>query len=147
MCHSQQAYEASGNEKKVLYAMCIGLNHNGSPLFSFDNEPWSKLSKDSLVRPNNTDLGKEVSRRALLYNIMPVPRPRNWNRGQIMEWLEQNAIGDEKCMEFLTNEVSRLRVVLERDYQHHQAATGAEGALTNTGGGGGRNWRGPVPYL
>ncbi len=62
LCYCQQVHEDSGNEKKVLYLMCIGLNHNGLPLFSFDNEPWSLLSKSLLVRPKNPDFGKEVAR-------------------------------------------------------------------------------------
>jgi hypothetical protein len=139
----QEVYEGSGNEKKVLYLMCIGLNHvDDLPLFSFENEPWSQLPKTSLVRPKNTDYGKEVSRRAMLYSICPVPRPSNWKRAQIMEWLEENPVVDAKCIEFLTNEVFRLRVVLETAQQQQIAAASSE-----AGGGRGQNWRGSVPYL
>ena len=60
----QQAYEDSGNEKKVLYLMCIGLNNSDAPLFSFEALPWSKLPKSSRVRPKNTDFGIEIDRRA-----------------------------------------------------------------------------------
>jgi hypothetical protein len=43
-------YEGSGNKKKVLYLMFIGLNHvDGSPLFSFENESWSQLLLKSLL--------------------------------------------------------------------------------------------------
>jgi hypothetical protein len=47
VCVSEQHYVDSGNEKKVLYLLCIGLNCNGGnqPLFSFEREPWSLLSK------------------------------------------------------------------------------------------------------
>jgi hypothetical protein len=144
LCNCQRVYEDSGNEKKVLYLMCVGLNHNGLPLFSFENEPWSLLPKSSLVRPKNTDYVKEVARRAEHFNISPAPRPSNWTRAQIMEWLEQNTIREEKDIEFLTNEVSRLCVVLERAQQ--QTRTTTELVSTNAGGSG-RNWRGAVPYL
>ena len=123
--------------------MCIGLNHvDGLPLFSLENEPWSQLPKSSLVRPKNTDYGKEVLRRAMLYSIRPVPQPRNWNRVKIMDWLGENPVVDEKCIEFLTNEVLRLRVVLETAQQQQIAAASSE-----AGGGRGQYWRGSVPYL
>jgi hypothetical protein len=76
-CVSQDIYEDSGNKKKVLYLLCIGLNHNELPLFSFDDEPWSLLPKTSIVCPQNSHLVKEASRRAELYNITPVPRPQS----------------------------------------------------------------------
>ena len=46
---------------RILFLMCIGYNHNGLPLFSFDNKPWSLLSKSLLVCPKNTDIGKKVA--------------------------------------------------------------------------------------
>jgi hypothetical protein len=147
LCQCQQVYEGSGNEKKVLYLMCIGLNHNGLPLFSFENEPWSQLPKTSLVRPKNTDYGKEVSRRAILYSTCPAPCPTNWNRAQSMEWLQQNPVVDAKCIEFLTNEVSRLRVVLERAQQQQAAAASVSTTTSHAGGASGQNWQGSVPYL
>ncbi len=85
-----------GKWEEGLYLMCIGLNHNGLPLFSFDNEPWSLLSKSSLVRPENPDFGMEVASQAKHYSISPVPRPSNWTRAQIMEWLEQNTVREHK---------------------------------------------------
>jgi hypothetical protein len=54
MCLSQEVYVDSGNSKKVLHLLCIGLtadNNNNAPLFSFDREPWSALGKTSVVRP------------------------------------------------------------------------------------------------
>jgi hypothetical protein len=42
MCLSQEVYVDSGNIKKVLHLLCIGLtadNNNNAPLFSFDWEP------------------------------------------------------------------------------------------------------------
>jgi hypothetical protein len=98
LCQCQQVYEGSGNEKKVLYLMCIGLNHNGLPLFSFENEPWSQLPKTSLVRPKNTDYGKEVSRRAILYvhvqlhvQVIGIVR-RVWNGSSRIQLLTPNVL-------------------------------------------------------
>jgi hypothetical protein len=84
-CLCRDVYVDSGNEKKVLYLLCIGLNRNNDqPLFSFDREPWSVLPKNSLARPRNTDYVNEIKRRADLFNIIPVPRANNWKRAQIM---------------------------------------------------------------
>ncbi|KAI2508206.1 hypothetical protein MHU86_6257 [Fragilaria crotonensis] len=60
-----------------------------------------------------------------------------------MEWLERNPIQNVTDKEFLTNEVFRLRDLLIRAQQHQQEHENS-GVL---GGGGGRNWRGNVPYL
>jgi hypothetical protein len=116
----QQVYEDSGNDKKVLFLMCIGLNHNDAPLFSFDMLPWSKLPKSSLVRPKNTDFGIEIDRRAKVYNILPIPRPRNWSRKSTMEWLQVNPVRDPRDIEFLTKEVLRLHDILERAQLRHK---------------------------
>ena len=40
-CPCRQHYEDSGNNKKVLYLMSIGVTHNDAPLFSFEMAPWS----------------------------------------------------------------------------------------------------------
>jgi hypothetical protein len=148
ICVSEQVYVESGNEKKVLYLMCLGLTHRTNndseeqPLFSFEQQPWSMLPKNSLLRPKNSDFVHEITRRTHLFNIVPVPRPSNWSRAQIMEWLERNPIQNVADKEFLTNEVFRLRDLFIRAQQHQQEHENS-GVL----GGGGRNWRGNVPYL
>jgi hypothetical protein len=135
---SQKIYIESGNDKKVLFLLCIGLNDNTDiPLFSFENEPWSRLPKNSSMRPRNTDFVHEITRRAKLYNILPVPRASNWKRPQITEWLEQNPVREGNCIEFLTDEVAKLRDILVRAQQQ-------ENELTSPGG---RKWRGTVPFL
>jgi hypothetical protein len=63
-CLSQQLYVDAGNEKKVLYLFCIGLNRSNNsnePLFSFEQEPWSFLPKN-LLRPRNVDYVHEITR-------------------------------------------------------------------------------------
>ncbi len=144
LCASQQHYEDSGNNKKVLYMMSIGLTHNDAPLFSVDVPPWSLLPKTTL-RPKNTDFGIEIDRRAALYNIHPTPRPRNWSRKLTTEWLENNPVSDARDVEFLRKEVSRVRAVLERAQQSQ--GTGSGNGELNMADSSGRNWRGPLPYL
>jgi len=54
MCLSQEVYVDSGNSKKVLHLLCIGLtadNNDNEPLFLFDQEPWSVLAKILDVHP------------------------------------------------------------------------------------------------
>lgn len=149
-CISEKVYVDSGNEKKVLYLLCVGLmyrnnNEDIRPLFSFEEEPWSLLPKNSHVRPKNTEYIREITRRARLFNIVPESRPSNWTRVQILEWLEHNPIRNNEDIEFLTNEVLRLQDLLIRA----QRQQGASGTTTAGSGGrqGGRNWRGNVPYL
>ena len=141
---SEQVYIDSGNEKKILFLLCIGLrNHdNEQPLFSLESEPWSLLPKTTILRPKNSDYVKEITRRATLFNIAPLPRPSNWTRVQTLEWLEQNPVRVANDIEFLSNEVARLQDVLRRAQQQNDGENG-----TASSRGGGRNWRGPVPYL
>ena len=143
-CVSEQHYVNSGNEKIILFVLCIGLNREGDskPLFSFEREPWSLLPKASILRPKNTDFVNEVRRRASLFNVTPIPRPSNWRRGQMLEWLEQNPVHDNSDIQFLTNEVLRLQEVLMRAQQQDFGTTSGDDS-----GRGGRAWRGLVPYL
>ena len=133
---SRQVYIGSGNDKKVLYLLCIGLNrpdrNDAEPLFSFETEPWSLLPKSSIVRPKNMDYVNEIMQRAELYNTVPLPRARNWNRVQTMEWLQKNPIRDHADIEFLTNEMLRVEDVLIRKARGQQEM--------NAGGRG--HWRG-----
>jgi hypothetical protein len=124
--------------------MCLGLNHDGAPLFLFEMPPWSLLPK-LLLHPKNTDFAVEIDRRAKLYNILPTPRPRNWSRKtSTMEWLQANPVRNPCDIEFLTTEVIRLRDVLERAQLMQQA----NGELSTSGyAGGERKWQGAVPYL
>jgi hypothetical protein len=121
-CVSQQVFVDSGNKKKVLFLMCIGLmycnnNNEEQPLFYLTEEPWLLLPKNSHVRPKNSEYILEVTRRADLFNVVPIPRPSNWTRIQILEWLNHNPIRDVVDIKFLTNEVLRLRDLLIRAQQ------------------------------
>lgn len=47
-CALHQVYVDSGNQKKVLFLLCLGLSlsdTNDAPLLSFETEPWSRLPK------------------------------------------------------------------------------------------------------
>ena len=137
-CRSKQIYIDSGNNKKVLFMLSIGLRVNNEPLFSVDEEPWSTLPK-TVFRPRNNDFVHEVLRRANDMNINPLPRPTNWNRQQSMEWLERNPFTTDADVEFLTSEVRRLReVLLRRAREQDEQQQGSIGR---------GHWRGCVPYL
>jgi hypothetical protein len=155
-CVSEKVYVECGNEKKVLYLMCIGLTHRNNNsneaqlLFSFEQEPWSLLlAKNSFLRPKNSDFVHEITRRAHLFNLVrPLPCPSKWSRVQILEWLEQNPIQNVADIEFLTKEVFRLQVLLIRAQQQWQGIE--NNSITSAGGGRGggeRIWQGNFPYL
>ena len=86
-CTSQQIYIDSGNEKKVLFLLSIGLNYNNKPLFSFEREQWPCLP-ETFLRPRNNDYVHEIKQRANLFNIHPIPRPSNWLRSR--QWTGLN---------------------------------------------------------
>ena len=88
-CASHQVYVNSGNQKKVLFLLCLGLclsDTHDAPLFSFETEPWSRLPKTEM-RPVNVDFAKEVVRRSRILRIHPTSRPLNWPKSQKIEWL------------------------------------------------------------
>ena len=133
-------YTNSGNEKKVLFLLCIGLTapplstynndddsgtSDGSAaenelLFGFDDKPWSLLPKAVIPRPQNRDYVAEIVRRATLYLILPLPRPVNWSRTRQMEWLESHPIKDKVDVDFLMAETLRLKQVLLRRAREQQ---------------------------
>jgi len=147
-CDSQQVYENSGNQKKVLFLLCLGLclsETDDSPLFSFENEPWSCLPKTEM-RPVNVDFAMEIVRRARLLRIHPTPRPLNWPKAQKLEWLEIDPVEDIIDISFLRGEVSRIKGILERSLEEEQQQLELVG-LGGIGVSRGGNWRGSVPYL
>ena len=89
------------------------------------------------MRPKNQECIREISRQSTLYDILPRPRPTNWKRPRIMEWLESNPVREDDCKAFIAAEVGRLRVTLEQLQQQ---------ACESAPAGGGK-WRGNVPYL
>ena len=140
-----KVYVDSGNDKSTLYVLSIGLEHNNEPLFSLEQEPWSTLSKNTLRPPKNSDLVKEVRRRAIASNMRSAPRPSNWTRNQMIEWLEEHPVSDSMDVQFLTFEVLRLQETSLRMQQKHQqflTMEGVSGAVLRGG-----NWRGCIPYL
>jgi hypothetical protein len=153
----QELYVDSGNDKMVLYLLSIGLkNILGEPLVAFDKEPWCSLPKNQFRSPKNTDLVTEIRRRAhegVSRNMTSIPRPTNWTRMQMMDWLESNPVSDAPSVDFLTSEVLRLhevhqRMESERRQQHESSADTAGAANASSGQGGGSGpWRGNVPYM
>jgi hypothetical protein len=142
----KKAYVESGNDKSMLYVLSIGqtgLDHDDEPLFSLEQEPWSRLPKNALRPPKNSDLAKEVRRRAAIdnNNTRPGPRPSNWTRNQMIEWLQENPVYASIDVQFLRFEVLRLREITLQMQRERQQLVAVEGA------GVGGYWRGCIPYL
>ncbi len=107
-CVSEQHYVESGS-KKVLYLLCIGLKRKGGkePHFFFEREPWSLIpKKTSFVCPKNTDFVNDIGRRASLFEVTIVPRPRNWTRDQKtwLAWMPQS--GSQQCWHWIPHKWS-----------------------------------------
>ena len=73
---------ASGNSKRILFAMSIGLTDdvNGSELATSDLafEPYKCLRGEKTFCPQKKDLQTEVGRRALTRGLPP-PKCNNWS--------------------------------------------------------------------
>ena len=136
LCGSEKVHVRSGNKKTVLYLLCIGLQavDNSESLLCLGREPRSLLPKGT-VHPKSIDYEKEIVQRAELFRMSPVPRPRNWNKGQRIEWLVRYPTVVAADIEFLENEAMRLTDVWNR-----QVTEGSR-----RGGGCGGNWHDAVP--
>ena len=76
---SKQHYVAKGNDKRILFCLCIGLkNANGGPLIDNEKDPWAKQPAD-VKKPKLADhLKPEILRRSALFvtfGSKPAPRP------------------------------------------------------------------------
>jgi hypothetical protein len=148
-CLSQKVYVESGNQKKVLHLLSIGLlvsDTNDDPLFSFDSEPWCMLPKTTEMRPVNSEFAKEIIRRSTVLRIHPTPRPSNWPKSLKIEWLQTHPVQDSIDVSFLRGEVLRLKEILERslvEERQQREMLGLDGIGVSRGG----NWRGLVPHL
>lgn len=131
-------YAKDGHMKKVLYVFCIGLlDDDKNPIFDIESEQWTGCPLAKL-KIKNVDYVGEIKRRALLYSIQPVPRPSNWKRGQILEWLQQHPVTGSADVEFLKREVSRIYDLWRNSVAEREAVQQTSGS---------KHWRGPVPYL
>ena len=130
----KKVYLESGNDKSMLYVLSIGrigLDHDVNSLFSLEQEPWSRRPKNALRPPKNSDLAKEVRRRAAIDNNTR-PRPNNWTYNQTIEWLKENPVSASIDDQFLRFEVLRLREItlqMQRERQHLVTVEGAVGGF------------------
>jgi hypothetical protein len=80
-----------------------------------------------------------------------LPRPTNWARMQMMEWLDSNPVSEACDVDFLTSENLRLHKVNDRMRSEHQqqesSANATDDAANVSRGGGMGPWRGNVPYM
>jgi hypothetical protein len=88
------------------------------------------------MQPQNLEYLREANRRAVLYDIVPRPRPSNWKRPRIIKWLQDNPVREGDCKAFFS-EIEKLRNIL---LQLQEQATELALAVTS-------KWQGTVPYL
>ena len=78
--------------------------------------------------------------------MKPATRPSNWTRNHMMEWLEENPVGDTTDIQFLTFKVLRLQeisVKMQLEQQQFLMMDGISSAVPARCG----NRRGNIPYL
>ena len=152
----QALYVDSGTDKTVLCVLAIGLKTNDDkPLFAVNEEPWCSLTNQQFRSPKNTDMLKEIRRRARLVSRNSVsatlPKAKNWTKSHMFEWLERNPVSEAADVEFLTTEVLRVREVyttmLEEKERRQVRVSSVVGTDASNGRVGGGAWRGNVPYM
>jgi hypothetical protein len=124
---------------KYLVVLCEGLKDaDDNALLDLQKEPFNKF-KPMDIKPSLSMLKEEILRRYRLQeptDKITVPRPRHWNKDQVLKWLHDNPIDGEADVLFLQREVEK----------HHQASRSARStaaaehiSLSN--------WTGNVPHL
>lgn len=132
--NAQRAYLESNNSKKQLFLMCFGLtdDEGATPMLDLDAEPWNTIKKRD-IKPTRLDYTEEILRRSNQQR-----KPANWGLNKCMEWLQEHPLVDQQDIEFLKNEVHRVRAVILNAQQEVR-----DEEARRAGG----QWRGPIPYM
>ena len=78
---AQKVYEDNQNSKKQLLLLCVGLEHEGVPLFDLKLAPWTALNKLNTkvdAKPSRLEYCGEVDRRAAIMDKTKMPKTANW---------------------------------------------------------------------
>jgi hypothetical protein len=140
---AERVYFESGNSKKQLYLMCLGVKDDGVSIFDLEEELWKKSSKRREIKPVRSEYAREVLRRSEILITEKTKRPKatNWPIQRSLEWLEANPIQDEVDVLFLKGQVSRIKdVITQRQQEEAQEQLQEQGIN-------GMSWRGALPYL
>eukprot|EP00956_Cyclotella_meneghiniana_P026142 scaffold55858_cov100-Cyclotella_meneghiniana.AAC.3 len=139
-------YADSNYSLAVLIAMSIGIWVNNGPYFDATQEPWCSMPKKTVTVTNDT-LRAEIKRRCAAYEWEGnVPRPKSWNRNELLNWLQTNTIqfldqhgvhGGPEDEGFLFDEMAAHKALFLKAQQEEAAERDAmEG-----------NWTGQYPHL
>jgi hypothetical protein len=112
---AKRVYFESGNSKKQLYLMCLGVKDDGVSIFDLEEELWKKSSKRWEIKPVRLEYAREVLRHSEILITEKTKRPKatNWPIQRSLEWLEANPIQDEADVLFLKGEVSRIKDIIQ----------------------------------
>ena len=139
-------YTESNCSLAVLIAISIGIWVDNGPYFDATQEPWCSMPKKT-VTVTNDSLRAEIKRRCAAYEWEGnVPRPKSWNRNELLNWLQANSIqfldqhgvhGGPEDEGFLFDEIDAHKALFLKAQQEEAAERDAmEG-----------NWTGQYPYL
>jgi len=109
----QRFYIENKNDKKVLFAMAVGIGKDGDveDIGDLEVEPYSSSKKKSHFKPSSPVLHKEVQRRSGIAGGA-VPKSKNWKNPKLLEWLKENPITDADDLKFVKAEVAAYRQLL-----------------------------------
>ena len=110
-----KAYLRQNRDIKTLLSMAYGVvdpDRNGA-FIDTDIEPYLSYKKKSEFKPNQSYYKLEIERRSKYNNQDPEkkdhPRPTQWKKPRVMQWLADNPIEDEQQIAWI--------VQMEKDYR------------------------------
>ena len=117
---TQVLFEAAGNCKKLLMAMCLGLESDGRDLGNAAREPYSTASQKTSFIASSAILKEECRRRALKHNLDEV-KCSYWPKKKCVDWLESHPTTDPDDTAWLISTEEQLFKILVEEAEEREA--------------------------
>jgi len=108
----EQLLLSKDNDKRVLFAMAIGIEADDDSITDFNLEPYASSKLKSKFKPTASILLDEINRRVNILSAKQV-KAKNWKEDKKIHWLKANPILDKIDVEFLKKEVAAHKKLLE----------------------------------
>jgi hypothetical protein len=106
-----ETYVNSGNHKAILLAMGIGMQHS----LDTNEEPYLSSNNRCSFIPTAKVLTKEIQRQAVSLGMMGklLPKPTNWVKQKLMDWLQNNPIRATTDIEYVQEQITAFDKLLK----------------------------------
>jgi hypothetical protein len=118
MC--QKILEKNRNSLKLLLSMAVGCAVHDDSIANMDLEPYKSAREKKDLYPTGEQLKDEIIRRAKLFQLKRIPRPKGWNGARAREWLTSNPIRNDVDLRYLQKTERELRAKLHLAFNERE---------------------------